>query len=310
MARIAMAKKYNVDDFQFSQAYPMFYDHLNKANELRRLYKHTKNVALQTANLSQAEAITAAVHACRARKEEQLSGVYTIITMCLGTPPSATEKYTYEFYDKKGQYQSFEMSPLELYADLAPAFKPQDTISLVNQPNHELGKLYTVERSQNVVGGKKTEYVNMQIEDLEQAVIKMIKADEPVWFACDSRSNGDTNKGIWDVNVRDIEGAFGTALGMNKAERLDTGASAPTHAMMISGVHVEDGKPVRYRIENSWGAERGEKGYFVCSAAWFREYTYEVIVNKKLAPPAAVKIFEAGNPTMLPPWSTMAQKAK
>lgn len=26
------AKKYNVDDFQFSQAYPMFYDHLNKAN--------------------------------------------------------------------------------------------------------------------------------------------------------------------------------------------------------------------------------------------------------------------------------------
>lgn len=224
------------------------------------MYNRTKNVILETTGLGQVEAIRAAVQACRTRKEEQLSEIYTIITMCLGTPPSANEKYTYEFYDKKGQYQSFKMTPLELYADLAPAFKPEDTISLVNQPNHELGKLYTVDRSQNVVGGRKTQYVNTQIEDLEQAVIKMIKADQPVWFACDSRSNGDTMKGIWDVDVRDIEGAFGTALGMDKAERLDTGASAPTHAMMISGVHVEDGKPVRYRIENSWGADRGEKG--------------------------------------------------
>lgn len=180
--------------------------------------------------------------------------------MCLGTPPCANEKYTYEFYDKKGQYQAFKMTPLELYADLAPAFKPDQTISLVNQPNYELGKLYTVDRSQNVFGGRKTEYVNTEIEDLVQAVIKMIKADEPVWFACDAGASGDTMKGIWDVDVRDIEGAFGTKFGMNKAERLDTCASSPTHAMMISGVHVEYGKPVRYRIENSWGSDRGEKG--------------------------------------------------
>lgn len=43
-------------------------------------------------------------------------------------------------------------------------------------------------------------------------------------------------------------------------------------------------------------------GYFVCTAEWFRQYTYEVIVPKKLAPPEAIKILEGGNPVVLPPW--------
>lgn len=228
--------------------------------ELRRLYHSTKAVVLETTGLSQSEAAQAAVRACRARKEEQLSEIYTIITMCLGTPPSPHEKYTYEFYDKKGQYQSFKMTPLELLADLAPAFKPAEYVSIVNQPNHELGKLYTVDRAQNVWGGRKTQYINVEMDHLEQAVIKMIKADEPVWFACDARLSGDRIKGIWDVDVRDIEGAFGTKLGMNKADRLDSRDSYPSHAMMIRGVHVEDGKLVRVLIENSWGPDYGEHG--------------------------------------------------
>jgi bleomycin hydrolase len=87
-------------------------------------------------------------------------------------------------------------------------------------------------------------------------------------FACDAGARGDRTKGIWDVDVADIEGAFGTKLGMNKAERLDCGDSSPTHAMMISGVHVEKGKPVRYRIENSWGPEYGDKGECRFSAYW------------------------------------------
>jgi bleomycin hydrolase len=73
------------------------------------------------------------------------------------------------------------MSPVELLADLGPVFQPTATVSLVNQPNHELGKLYRMERAQNVWGGRECLYVNCGIENLEQTVIKMIKADEPVW---------------------------------------------------------------------------------------------------------------------------------
>ena len=46
-----------------------------------------------------------------------------------------------------------------------------------------------------------------------------------------------------------------------------------THAMVITAVHLDDnGKPVRYRVENSWGPAAGDKGYFVMTDAWFEQY--------------------------------------
>jgi aminopeptidase C len=47
-----------------------------------------------------------------------------------------------------------------------------------------------------------------------------------------------------------------------------------THAMVISGVHVDEktGRPVRFKVENSWGDESCYKGYMVMSDKWFDEY--------------------------------------
>ena len=48
--------------------------------------------------------------------------------------------------------------------------------------------------------------------------------------------------------------------------------SAMTHAMVITAVHLDpSGKPVRYKVENSWGDTAGEKGWFVMSDKWFEE---------------------------------------
>lgn len=59
---------------------------------------------------------------------------------------------------------------------------------------------------------------------------------------------------------------------MTKEQRLLTGDSAMTHAMVISGVHLDaSGAPVRYRIENSWGDVNGDKGYYVMTDKWFDE---------------------------------------
>jgi bleomycin hydrolase len=45
-----------------------------------------------------------------------------------------------------------------------------------------------------------------------------------------------------------------------------------THAMVISGVHLDaNSKPIRYKVENSWGANSGDKGYFVMTDAWFEQ---------------------------------------
>ena len=95
-----------------------------------------------------------------------------------------------------------------------------------------------------------------------------------------------------------------------------------THAMVISGVHLDpSGKPVRYKVENSWGDKNGDKGYFVMTDAWFEQYAfpdlrllsphisdrfvYQIVVPKALAPKDLVEVYESGEVIVLPPWDPM-----
>lgn len=99
-----------------------------------------------------------------------------------------------------------------------------------------------------------------------------------------------------------------------------------THAMVISGVHLDAaGKPVRYKVENSWGETAGKEGYFVMTDAWFDEsvssttiywtllkltshrYVYQVVVPKALAPRDLVAVYEAGEKIVLPAWDPMVR---
>ena len=53
-----------------------------------------------------------------------------------------------------------------------------------------------------------------------------------------------------------------------------------THAMVISGVHLDlEDKPVRYKVENSWGETAGKEGYFIMTDEWFNEYVYATLTR-------------------------------
>ena len=43
----------------------------------------------------------------------------------------------------------------------------------------------------------------------------------------------------------------------------------------------ENGNPIKWQVENSWGDTVGDKGIFSMSDEWFDEYNYEVMVDKK-----------------------------
>jgi len=78
--------------------------------------------------------------------------------------------------------------------------------------------------------------------------------------------------GIANTESFVLQNTFSITLGLTKADRLRVNESSMTHAMVISGVHLDkDGKPVRYKVENSWGENSGNKGYFVMSDKWFDE---------------------------------------
>ncbi|KAK9897360.1 peptidase C1B, bleomycin hydrolase [Cystobasidium minutum MCA 4210] len=262
------------------------------------------------AHLSSETLADMAVKACRSRKTEQMSEIYTMLAMMCGVPPKADEKLTYEFYDKDKKFKSIKATPKELYKSLEGSFKASDCISLINDPRNESNKLYTVQRLGNVWNGRPVLYVNTESETLEDTIVKMLKADMPVWFGCDVGQFSNTALGIMDTKLFDYKQTFGTGLGMSKAQRLQTGESSMTHAMVIVAAHLdENGKPVRFRVENSWADTAGTKGYFVMSNEWLREYVYQIVVPKKLAPPELVKVFEGGKPVELPPWDPMGSLA-
>ena len=84
-----------------------------------------------------------------------------------------------------------------------------------------------------------------------------------------------------DSGLIDYELGFNVRLGLDKAARLRTGESAMTHAMVLTAVHVVDGKSVRWRVQNSWGKEAGTDGWFVMSDAWMDDWVYQVVVGPR-----------------------------
>ena len=96
---------------------------------------------------------------------------------------------------------------------------------------------------------------------------------------------------------------------MTKAERLDYGESLMTHAMAITGVDLdENGKPTRWKVENSWGKEGGKDGYFIMSDEWFDEFTYQILLDEKYFSTEQKAQFDT-DPIELEPWDPMGSLA-
>ncbi|KAL5484822.1 LAP3_2 [Sanghuangporus weigelae] len=250
------------------------------------------------------------VKTVRAKKEELMKEIWSIMTATLGVPPRPDVQFAWDYYDKDGKPKSWSGTPIEFYkAFVSKQYPPTECFSIINDPRNEYKKLYTVDRLGNIVGGREVLYVNTEISDLKATVVKMLKAGQPVFFGCDVNQFSDSSLGIMDtaLHTPGLENAFNITLGMTKAERLQTNESAMTHAMVITGAYIDPvtGQATRYRVENSWGPDRGDKGFFVMTDKWFDEFVYQVVVPKALAPRELVWVFESGEKVILPPWDPM-----
>jgi bleomycin hydrolase len=251
-------------------------------------------------------------------KLKYISEVFNTVSIALGSPPMPTEHFVWEYYDKDNNCHQWEGTPKEYYHQFCKRknMDPKDSFSLINDPRNKYEKLYTVERLGNAVGGRPVQCksrafvlpttgsptdVNVSTEALEDAVIAGIKAYTTLFIGCDAGKYSERNKGIWDTTDKH---QFARSQ-PNKAQRLRTGESSMTHAMVITAVHLDqNGRPVRYKIENSWSDAVGEGA--IMTADWFREFVYQVVVPRGITDKRWTEVLDDGNPTVLKPWDPIA----
>ena len=242
--------------------------------------------------------------------------IHGILVLMLGPPPNPNEEMAWEFYDKDDEFRSLSMSPIDFAGDLSSrsgveAMDGTDIhklFSLVNDPRNAYGEHLSVSRLGNVIGMRDVRYVNVDMKTMKDACIAMLRADIPIFFGSDVGKFSDTPSGIMDTDLIDYELGFNVTLGMSKAQRLKTGESQMTHAMVLTAVHVVDGKPVRWRVQNSWGEAAGTKGWFVMSDKWMDEFVYQVVVDPSFVSQEVRDVLNK-EPKMLPLWDPMGALA-
>ena len=247
-----------------------------------------------------------------AKKEEMLSQVYRILVYTVGEPPTKFD-WSYRDDDKKF-HEEHDITPQEFfkkYIDLdLPSF-----ISTINAPTKDkpYNHVYTVELLGNVVGGRQVRHLNLDLDTFKAMAVKQLKAGQVVWFGSDVVKMSDRKLGIMDTDVYDLDGLFDIDLSMSKADALDYAESMMDHAMVLTGVDLDsEGKPTKWKVENSWGEKVGTKGYFVMSDAWFDKYVYQLVIQKKFLSEDLQKVYdkEKDEPHVLAPWDPMGALAK
>ena len=240
----------------------------------------------------------------QAQKEKYLSEIYHMLTLGLGTPVT---EFTWAPKDSDGQsvYEPKKYTPKSFYDEFIGLDLQNDYLMLMNDPTREYWKTYEIQYDRHTYDGHNWLYLNVPMEDIKEAAIASIKDSTMVYFSCDVSKFLDRSKGYSDLANYDYDAIFGVHFGMDKAQRIKSFDSGSTHAMTLKAVDLdESGKPLKWEVENSWGANYGHQGHIIMTDEWFDNYMFRLVVNKKYASEKVLKASQQ-KPTLLPCWDPM-----
>ena len=246
-------------------------------------------------------------NAIRQRKTEMLGEIYNMLSLTLGEP---IKSFTYAFKNKDGKAvtPARTYTPLEFYRETQGGPINGTFIMAMNDPRREYYKTYEVEWDRHTYDGHNWRYINLPMEDIAQMAIASLKDSTKLYSSYDVGKQLNRNNGYLALDNYDYGTLFGTTFGMNKADRIATFDSGSTHAMTLTAVDLdENGKPVKWKVENSWGADSGHKGYIIMTNDWFNEYAFRLVVDKKYVPAHILKASEQ-KPIMVMPEDPLFQE--
>lgn len=239
----------------------------------------------------------------RKRKEDGLKKVYRLLSLNLGVPPTS---FTYTLKDKDGKAISTETyTPQSFYERFVGVDLRDQFVMLMNDPSRPYYKVYEIEYDRHAYDGKNWTYVNLPMDEIKQMAIASLKDNTMMYYSCDVGRELDRSQGIAALDNYDYASLLGYPFDMDKAERIQTFDSGSTHAMTLKAVDLDaSGKPVKWKVENSWGEKSGVKGHIIMTDAWFDAYTFRLVVNKKYATQKVLDLLKT-KPVQLPAWDPM-----
>lgn len=216
-----------------------------------------------------------------ALRSKYIKKAYQILASCYGVPP---QHFDLEYYDADNRYHNeLQLTPKSFFEKYI-GDKIDNYVSIIHAPtaNKEYYERYHIEHLGNVVGGNPVVHLNLPMERIKELIIANLKDGHPLWFGADVGYFRNRENGYWDDGSFDYLSAFDQDLKFDKAEMLDSHHSVMNHAMLITGVTVdENGRPIRWKIENSWGNTGGSEGYYQMSDSWFTTFVYQVVISRE-----------------------------
>lgn len=234
------------------------------------------------------------------RKVAMMEIVYRILVVCLGLPP---EKFDWSWRDKDKNYHQEKGITPKQFAEKYIPLDLEEMYCLANSPldRTPYGKVYTQKLFNNAIDGGVWSWLNVPMDVLKGYALDMLMKDEHVLFGCDVLQQSHSKLGLLHHEIYGMEDFFKTRFDGDRTWRLDYGQSVYTHCMVLAGVEMIDNKPVRWKVENSWGGEVGQKGIFTMSDQWFDEHMIVIWVPKKYMQEEHMKLI-GQKPVVLPAW--------
>lgn len=256
--------------------------------KLERVY--TEKVVKDVLKLLKLKEKNISIDELRKVKERFIEENYSVLSKILGEPKY---EFTYEYKDINNEEQKIEnITPLQ-FKERYLSLKVEDFVSIENMPmyNKEYYKIYRKKYMGGVIGKGNAQFLNLPIDEIKELVIKQLKDSIPVYMGVNITKFRDDKSGVLDTRLYNYKEMLGLEA-LTKKEALNMYNIRLHHLMVFCGVHLVNEKPVRWKVEDSYGNKEKFNGYYIMNDNYFDEFVINVVIDKKYLNEKQLKALE------------------